>query len=298
MTKVTFADCEEGWVFCGYRILLLKWERGSALAKGDAQRSRLGLMAERLRDEMRKEVARRNDDGLNRPPLDPEKVVLQTNGERYAGRLLGGRFQVMESFLKGSYYVADHGRDDLLVRAGGPAGETRRFATIKDAEAWIKGFAPELFRNKDTGALDAVPGEMKEYDDVPKVTKMSNAAKVATTEARPKPGPKVAKVATTEVRPKPGPKVAKAKVTEAKPAAGRAPGVGALTKELILMGLDNAAVIARLKQDFPDKANTASNVNWYRNRLKKEGVSVAPAVAAAKVQATKGAPKANAAARK
>lgn len=49
------------------------------------------------------------------------------------------------------------------------------------------------------------------------------------------------------------------------------PGVGALTKELILKGWNNEKVIAELQKKFPEAANSASNVNFYRTALRKTG---------------------------
>lgn len=54
----------------------------------------------------------------------------------------------------------------------------------------------------------------------------------------------------------------------------RAPGVGALTKELIMQGKTNDEVVAELMKKFPDKANSVSNVNWYRNKLRQDGANV------------------------
>src|ERR1700731_1026947 len=127
----TCADWLEGWGFCGLRILTYKYERGRAVARSDEDATLLGRVAARMRDEMRKESARKAEDRggwLTEAAL--EAIVLQTNGNGYSGPLLSGRFQVMESFVKGSYYVVDHLRDDLLVRVAGLASDTRRFATV------------------------------------------------------------------------------------------------------------------------------------------------------------------------
>lgn len=51
----------------------------------------------------------------------------------------------------------------------------------------------------------------------------------------------------------------------------RKPGVGTLTKELILKGLNNEQIIAELKEAFPNAANSEGNVRWYRNALRKSG---------------------------
>ncbi len=48
--------------------------------------------------------------------------------------------------------------------------------------------------------------------------------------------------------------------------------VGAYTQQLIQLGMSNEQVVEALNASFADKSNSASNVNWYRNKLKKDGV--------------------------
>ncbi len=66
------------------------------------------------------------------------------------------------------------------------------------------------------------------------------------------------------------------KTAKAATQARRSGGVGERTKELIRQGLDNEGVVAALKKEFPNNANSIGNVRWYRNALKKEGVPTQP----------------------
>ncbi len=52
------------------------------------------------------------------------------------------------------------------------------------------------------------------------------------------------------------------------------PGVGDKAKELIRAGLSNEAVLAGIKEAFPDAKTTMSSVNWYRNNLRTLGEDV------------------------
>jgi hypothetical protein len=116
----------EGWVFCGYDLLLYRWERGIALATTDADRDILARMEMKMVKEK------------NAPP---DVLVPQTNGDRYAGPVISGRWQVMESFSpRGTYYVVDHWREDLLVREAGPGSHVKRFVGKSEAEAYISQF--------------------------------------------------------------------------------------------------------------------------------------------------------------
>lgn len=121
-------------------------------------------------------------------------------GGKYTGPLIAGRFQVIESMIGKTFFVADNQQEpDLVVREG---GKIRRFDSQEEAENWI--------RNQGEAPVEP------------------------------------------EVLPR---------------ARGN---VGARTKELIQQGLDNDAVIAELKREFPNNANSVGNVRWHRNALKKE----------------------------
>jgi hypothetical protein len=48
-------------------------------------------------------------------------------------------------------------------------------------------------------------------------------------------------------------------------------GVGALAKSLILEGLENDVVLAKVKKAFPNGATNSGNISWYRMWLRKNG---------------------------
>lgn len=48
-------------------------------------------------------------------------------------------------------------------------------------------------------------------------------------------------------------------------------GVGAVIKEAILAGKDNAEALEAARKEFPESATTAATVSWYRNDLRKDG---------------------------
>jgi hypothetical protein len=222
-------------VFCGFRILTYKYERARAIARIE-DAVLMGRVAEKMREEMRKESSRRVDGRggwLSEAELDA--VVLQTNGDGYTGPLLGGRFQVMESFLKGSYYVVDHLREDLLVRIAGLASDTRRFTTIGDAEAYIKGFTPseEGGMNPFANGLGIPPSQQEKSD--------------------------MAKVATKKVD---------TKKTAPKAAASTWKNQAEAFRTMISDGkLDDDAILATVRSAFPDKKVVGSSVTYYRARM-------------------------------
>lgn len=47
--------------------------------------------------------------------------------------------------------------------------------------------------------------------------------------------------------------------------------VGKRTEQLILEGKSLEQILYTLRCEYPDKANSISNVRWYRNKLRKEG---------------------------
>lgn len=59
-------------------------------------------------------------------------IILQTAGEgRYTGPLLHGRFQVLETILKGRFMLADHQKGGLPVTE---KGEVIRYVSQEEAE--------------------------------------------------------------------------------------------------------------------------------------------------------------------
>lgn len=280
-SKATFQDLAEGWVFCGYAILLYKWERMAVLATAPEERTLMDRVAVKLRDEMRKKINRQNEDHHGRNGynlIDPEAVILQTNGDRYVGPMLSRRFQVMESFVRGTYYIADHARDDLLMRVAGPGSDVLRFSRKEDAIERARGFTTvqdgPMYPNR-----DAEQSNGKDTHDMARAPK-ANVAAVKAAEIADKKldgkRPPVKKGAAPAAVAAPAKKPAPAKKAAAPVEKVKAPreGVGALTKALIMKGWSTDEVIAELQVKFPEKANTSSNVNWYRNQLKKAGETI------------------------
>lgn len=64
---------------------------------------------------------------------------------------------------------------------------------------------------------------------------------------------------------------------EAKPAAKdkepKAPkrGIGTAAMEAILNGATNEEALATVRKEFPDANTTKASMNWYRNKLRKDG---------------------------
>lgn len=54
--------------------------------------------------------------------------------------------------------------------------------------------------------------------------------------------------------------------------APKAPGVGAVAKELILEGKSNQEVLEAIQARFPEAKTTVASINWYRNKMRADGV--------------------------
>ena len=189
--------------------------------------------------------------------------------DRYAGPVLGDRWQVLASAIGPTFYVYDHERRDA-VRA--VSGDTLRFEKIIYALSHLGFTATEIEGMKEASVK--IADELKQEVDMAKAVTVSAAqAKAqASMEAR------AAMKAAAKMDAKIGPKGKLAVVKAVVPVKAAAPAkvvagvkVGAFTKELIMRGLDNAGVIAELGKAFPDKANSVSNVSFYRTQLRKEG---------------------------
>lgn len=69
------------------------------------------------------------------------------------------------------------------------------------------------------------------------------------------------------------------KAVDAKPAAEakdkepKAPkrGIGTVATEAILNGATNEEALAAVRKEFPDANTTKASINWYRNKLRKDG---------------------------
>lgn len=269
MTRKTFVELSEGWQFCGFRILRDKWERIAVCLSPDdvlldSRRELMKRIEVKLRDETRREMS-----GLYAMTgADAEEIVLQTNEPHYAGPLLYGRFQVMGSWLPGSYYLVDHTLDDLLVRESTPGSHIRRFDTVEESEA----YALSVFTKSSGGSIEDFTARGSSDASLG----VKDMAKPAT-QKKPAPAKKAAVTrvpATTRAAPakkEDAPAKKEVGATVKKETVARGTGVGARTQELIRAGKDNEFIIAALQKEFPDKANSASNVNWYRNKVKKTG---------------------------
>lgn len=261
---MNFIDFTESWVFCGYRILLWKWERAVVVAQTEAQLKLLDRMSVKLKEEMAKEMP---------------SVVRQINDDRYAGELIDGRFQVMGSWIGGTYYIADHARDDLLVRAAGPGSDTKRFPSVESAEAFIKEFTPPLPRGS-RWAASATADEQQETEMARPATKGGNAAALKAANAADKAlgekAPKKTKAAAPAApvkavkAPKPQP-AALAKAREA-----RGPTAASMFRELIMADgktqkLTDDQIFAKVQEKFGLDDSRRTYVAWYRKDLAKKG---------------------------
>lgn len=258
----TFDDMKEGWVFCGQRILRIKWERCRVLAKTDAQKLVVRRMYDKYLEEaalVRKELIH---EGRSTEQFD---LVLQKNHpDHYSGPLLHGRWQVMESLMPtGTYYVADHVLPDLLVKAQGSMTETRRFNNLKAAHDYVED-------RHGSAHDDAQPTQPRYVRGLP-----SNQ--------RTTPMPKTKAAA---------PPASKTKTPAAPAASTNAPrgsGIGAMAREMIAKGMENQAIVDAIRAKVPSAATTVGNISWYRGQMKKAGETVpstrAPAAPPAKAAA-------------
>ena len=65
-----------------------------------------------------------------------------------------------------------------------------------------------------------------------------------------------------------------AKPTEAKPEKEKAEpkrGVGTVAMEAILNSATNEEALTAVRKEFPDANTTKASINWYRNKLRKDG---------------------------
>lgn len=135
--------------------------------------------------------------------------MLQIAGKgRYTGPLISGRFQILESFIRGSFVVVDHQEPGLLVREAGPLSKPMRFYSKKAAEGWIS-----LFTDIKVPRIEKRP-----YRTFKKGVEMKTNAKKATPKKTAAPVRKAARKAAPAAR-KAAPKQAARKAkTEARKA--------------------------------------------------------------------------------
>lgn len=48
-------------------------------------------------------------------------------------------------------------------------------------------------------------------------------------------------------------------------------GIGTVAMEAILNGASNEEALAAVRKEFPDANTTKASINWYRNKLRKDG---------------------------
>jgi hypothetical protein len=124
---MSFAELVEGWVFCGSRLLRIRYERGRAAADSESDKEVLDKILTTYIDRLTEHRNSLVTEGKDTAAVD---IVLQraTSKDYYMSELLGGRFQVAESVTPvGTYYVVDHKMPDLLYRPGGPEKDFPRF---------------------------------------------------------------------------------------------------------------------------------------------------------------------------
>jgi len=66
-----------------------------------------------------------------------------------------------------------------------------------------------------------------------------------------------------------------AKAAKAEDKEPKAPkrGVGTVAMEAILNGATNEEALAAVRKEFPDANTTKASINWYRNKLRKDGAT-------------------------
>lgn len=200
--------------------------------------------------------------------------------DRYASAPFGdgGRYQVIASAIGPTFYVWDGERGDSLRT---DAKDVRRFGNILEALTFLG------FTMNEDGVIEEVPPSPEGGEEASQESDMARPRKVTPAMAKAQASMEKRAAAKKAAAPKEAKKAAPKAAPRAKAAAApmaeppqvvkkgargvRKGTVGAMTRSLILEGLDNKTVVERLKIEFPDKANTISNVSWYRNALRKEG---------------------------
>jgi len=70
-----------------------------------------------------------------------------------------------------------------------------------------------------------------------------------------------------------GAKPAEAAKAEDKEPKAPKRGVGTVAMEAILNGATNEEALAAVRKEFPDANTTKASINWYRNKLRKDGAT-------------------------
>lgn len=78
------------------------------------------------------------------------------------------------------------------------------------------------------------------------------------------------------------PTEAKVKAKAEKEKAEPKRGVGAVAMEAILNSATNEEALAAVRKEFPDANTTKASINWYRNKLRKDGATCTGGIYAGK----------------
>lgn len=73
---------------------------------------------------------------------------------RYASPLISDRFQVLQSLVGETFYIADHQQKDMVIREG---KKIRRFESKKEALEWLAEFTKDdniIYRNKGVESME------------------------------------------------------------------------------------------------------------------------------------------------
>lgn len=271
---MNFKDATDYWIFCTYETLLIRWMRARVLVETDAEREVLGRIEVRLRYVMSTDLGRYMEKDV------VEGLVIQSNGNKYAGPILKGRFQVMEGWIPEKWYLVDHAAKDLFYRDA--RKEIVNFLSREDAEGFINEFTPPLPRGIDraSGFNPAATGDgnAQENDDMAKAATKDGALKAARDAAakadakiggkRPTPVPEAQKA--------PAGRQPRERTDTPAPKTERTPrnSMAQAFRDLIMEGkMTDDQIFAAVKKRFPEKLDDdkTSYVKWYRNDLTKAG---------------------------
>jgi hypothetical protein len=158
--RMTFSELVKDWILAMPRIRRIMFERARPLAETAEQKAVITKIWTYYCEDMRMAKAEIEREGGDSTHQD---LILQVSHDSmYAGPLLHGRFQVMESVTpRDTYYLVDHTLPDLLYR-GSTQGDTMRFASIKEAEDRAALVAGGQSVNVETTRVERVLGRRKE----------------------------------------------------------------------------------------------------------------------------------------
>lgn len=258
---MNFKEAIDSWIFCGYETLRIRWERARAFVETDEDRETIQRIENQLR------IAMAEDLRHTKEPAEVNRLVAQTNGPKYAGPVVADRFQVMEGFVSGTWYLADLTAEDGLHRERGRNSDIVRFKTRDDAEAYVLRFTE--------GSNSDIAGNGHGNS-----AGVSNMARKATAKAE---APKKAKAKTERAPVDTRKRAAK---TEAPVSADGKRGrkvqfggntLAGRTRDLIMAGkLTEAKMFETLAAEFPGKTLPKNLVAHYHADAVKRGLNPPP----------------------